>query len=171
MEAVLMLAQDGERVYAKYYNDSFPTLKLQRQFEAMLLQKTHKQDNEILILQDKIVVYKEYVDMSMFLIGNINENEILLTNAFNTWKNSMELILMDGIDTKNVIDNYDMCLLIVDEIICDGIILETDSQTVASRVTKSTASDSPLTLDLDKGLLSAWGFAKSKFQERLQQGL
>lgn len=171
VDAVLMLAQNGDRLYAKYYNGSFPTLKQQRQFEASILQKTHKQDNEILLLQDKIVIYKEFVDMTMCLVGNVQENEILLNNVFNTWKNSMDLILVDGIDSKNVIDHYDMCLLIVDEIICDGIILETDSQSVASRVTKNTASDSNLTLDLDKGLLSAWGFAKSKFQEKLQQGL
>ena len=81
------------------------------------------------------------------------------------------MILNSGMDKKNIQENYDMVLLAIDETIDNGVILETDSNTIASRVSKPPTNEPQMALDLDKGFLGAWGFAKSKFQERLQQGL
>ena len=191
VQSILILDSQGNRLYAKYYqppqnvlaqnqhgsfkthgeNDLFGSLKKQEDFEKKLIRKTHKQDNEIMLFENRLVFYKEYIDLTIYLIGDLNENEIVLQTAFNALKNSLELILDNGIDKKNVQENYDMVLLTIDEIVDNGIILETDPQTIASRVSKPPTNDNQLSLDLDKGLLGAWGFAKSKLQERLQQGL
>lgn len=184
IQGILILDSQGKRIYTKYYHPptlstttgqgnelATSSLKKQEEFEVKLTKKTHKQDSEIMLFENKIVLYKEYIDLSLYLIGDINENEIVLQTAFNALKNSLELILDNGIDKKNVQEHYDMVLLTIDEIVDNGIILETDPQTIASRVTKPPTSEGQLPLDLDKGLLGAWGFAKSKFQERLQQGL
>ncbi|CAL9728744.1 coatomer subunit zeta [Monosporozyma unispora] len=190
VQSILILDSQGKRVYAKYYqpppnvigqhpgqllshagNDLVGSLKKQEEFEKKLVKKTHKQDSEIMLFENKLVLYKEYIDLTIYLIGDVNENEIVLQTAFSALKNSLELILKNGIDKKNVQEHYDMVLLTIDEIVDNGIILETDPQTIASRVSKPPTSDNQLPLDLDKGLLGAWGFAKSKLQERLQQGL
>ena len=191
VQSILILDSQGNRIYAKYYqppqnvlgqnkhnafqsfgeNELFGSLKKQEEFEKRLIKKTHKQDGEIMLFENKLVFYKEYIDLTIYLIGDPNENEIILQTSFNALKNSLELILNNGIDKKNVQENYDMVLLTIDEIVDNGIILETDSQTIASRVSKPPTNDNQLPLDFDKGLLGAWGFAKSKLQERLQQGL
>lgn len=191
VQSILILDSQGNRIYAKYYqpppnvlghnqhaaftsfgeNESFSSLKKQEGFEKRLIKKTHKQDNEVMLFENKLVFYKEYIDLTIYLIGDPNENEIILQTSFNALKNSLELILNNGIDKKNVEENYDMVLLTIDEIVDNGIILETDSQTIASRVSKPPTNDNQLPLDFDKGLLGAWGFAKSKLQERLQQSL
>ena len=191
VQSILILDSQGNRIYAKYYqppqnvlgqnkhnafqsfgeNELLISLKKQEEFEKRLIKKTHKQDSEIMLFENKLVFYKEYIDLTIYLIGDPNENEIILQTSFNALKNSLELILNNGIDKKNVQENYDMVLLTIDEIVDNGIILETDSQTIASRVSKPPTNDNQLPLDFDKGLLGAWGFAKSKLQERLQQGL
>ncbi|CDF90917.1 probable Coatomer subunit zeta [Zygosaccharomyces bailii] len=181
VQAILILDGSGNRVYANYYRpphepeEQLSTLsqsvKKQKEFEKQLFNKTHKQDSEILIFEDHLVLYKEYLDVTLYLIGSIEENEMVLQLAFSAFKDSLDLILNSGIDKKNIQEHYDMVLLAIDETIDHGVILETDPAAIASRVTKPPVNEPQITLDLDKGLLGAWGFAKSRLQERLQQGI
>lgn len=67
-----------------------------------------------------------------------------------------------------------MVSLAIDEIIDDGIILETDPVIVASRVSRPPVQDitSVKGIDLsEQGILNAWEFGKAKLSERLRQGL
>lgn len=177
IQAILILDGQGERVFSKYYapphghSSTFENLKKQRSFEKELFGKTHKLDSEILLFEDHLVLYKEYIDVTLYLIGSLEENEIVLQQVFSAFKGSLDLILNSGIDKKNIQENYDMVVLAIDEIVDNGIILETDPSTIAARVSKPPKNDTQLSLDLDKGIMGAWGFAKSKLQERLQQGL
>jgi len=64
--------------------------------------------------------------------------------------------------------------LAIDEIIDDGIILETDPVIVASRVSRPPVQDITAVKGIDlseQGLLNAWEFGKMKLSERLRQGL
>lgn len=75
-------------------------------------------------------------------------------------------------DKRTVVENYDLVSLAIDEIVDDGIILETDPVTVASRVSKPPQQDVSMKgIDLsEQGLLNAWEFAKSKGIERIRSG-
>jgi hypothetical protein len=73
-----------------------------------------------------------------------------------------------------LIENYDLLSLSIDEIVDDGIILETDPVVVASRVSRPPQQDiaSVKNIDLsEQGLLNAWEFGKMKLAERMRQGL
>jgi hypothetical protein len=64
--------------------------------------------------------------------------------------------------------------LAVDELVDDGIILETDPVIVASRVSRPPAQDmtSMKNIDLsEQGFLNAWEFGKRALAERVRQGL
>jgi len=64
--------------------------------------------------------------------------------------------------------------LAIDEIVDDGIILETDPVIVSSRVSRPPAQDMTAVRNIDlseQGLLNAWEFGKMKLSERLRQGL
>lgn len=77
-------------------------------------------------------------------------------------------------DKRTIIENYDLVSLAIDEIVDDGIILETDPVIVASRVSRPPQQDmtSMKSIDLsEQGLLNAWEFGRSKLAERLRQGL
>lgn len=71
-----------------------------------------------------------------------------------------------------MIENYDLVSLAIDEIVDDGIILETDAMVVASRVSKPPAQDIVNVKEIDlseQGLMNAWDFGKRKLAERLRQ--
>ena len=75
-------------------------------------------------------------------------------------------------DKRTLIENYDLLSLAVDEIIDDGIILETDPVIISSRVSKPPTQDiaSVKNIDLsEQGLLNAWEFGKLKLAERMRQ--
>ena len=62
----------------------------------------------------------------------------------------------------------------IDEIVDDGIILETDAVNVASRVSKPPAQDVVTMKNLDlseQGMMNMWEFGKAKLAERIRQGL
>ncbi|GCF00024.1 Golgi-to-ER vesicle coat component [Zygosaccharomyces mellis] len=181
VQAILILDGSGNRVYANYYKPPHQSeeqlsvlsqsVKKQKEFEEQLFAKTHKHDSEISIFEDHLVLYKEYLDVTLYLVGSIEENEMVLQLAFTAFKDSLDLILNSGIDKKNIQEHYDMVMLAIDETIDHGVILETDPAAIASRVTKPPINEPQISLDLDKGLFGAWGFAKSRLQEKLQQGI
>jgi coatomer subunit zeta len=77
-------------------------------------------------------------------------------------------------DKRTIVENYDLVALAVDEIVDDGIILETDPVLVASRVSRAPAADVPNMKSIDlseQGLLNAWEFGKRRLAEGLRQGL
>jgi len=64
--------------------------------------------------------------------------------------------------------------LAIDEIVDDGIILETDPVIVASRVSAAPQQDAVDMRGIDlseRGLLNAWEFGKLKLSERIRNGL
>ena len=75
-------------------------------------------------------------------------------------------------DKRTLIENYDLVSLAIDEIIDNGIILETDPVVIASRVTRPPAQDitSVKGIDLsEQGIMNAWELAKAKAVERIRQ--
>lgn len=75
-------------------------------------------------------------------------------------------------DKRTIVENYDLVALAVDEILDDGIILETDPVLIASRVSRAPAADAPNMKSIDlseQGLLNAWEFGKRSLAERLRQ--
>ena len=81
----------------------------------------------------------------------------------------------NSVDKRTLIENYDLASLCIDEIVDDGIILETDPVIIASRVSRPPAQDVPNLqggIDLsEEGLLKIYQFGKQKLGERLRQGL
>jgi coatomer subunit zeta len=98
--AILILDSDGNRVLGKYYQsphlssvppttlqstytttpqpNPYPTLKEQRTFEKGLFEKTKKQTSDVILFDNKLVVYKQAVDVTMYVVGGAEENEIML---------------------------------------------------------------------------------------------
>ena len=64
--------------------------------------------------------------------------------------------------------------LAVDEIVDDGIILETDPVIIASRVSKPPTQEMPNLKSMElneQTLLNVWEMGKMKLAERMRQGL
>jgi coatomer subunit zeta len=120
-----------------------------------------------------------------YVVGSADENEILLFNVIVALRDSLNLLLKSDsstlwilfvlilqrnqIDKRTVIENYDLVSLAVDEIVDDGIILETDPVIVATRVSRPPAQDSSsIKVDLsEQGLLNLLEFGKKTLRNGL----
>jgi coatomer subunit zeta len=71
------------------------------------------------------------------------------------------ILIRNQLEKRVLIDNLDMVLLTLDEIIDDGVLLETDSGIITSRVTKQAQESSSLPIG-DQTLSSVWRQAQEQ---------
>ncbi|XP_050529344.1 coatomer subunit zeta-1-like [Daktulosphaira vitifoliae] len=135
IKGISILDNDGNRILAKYYDDNlFPTVKIQKEFEKNLFNKTHKANAEIIMLDGIICLYKSNVDLFFYVMGSLHENELLLMSVLQCMFDSIGLILRKNVEKRVILDNLDVVMLALDEICDEGIILEADSGAVVQRV-------------------------------------
>ncbi|NXC35074.1 COPZ1 protein, partial [Campylorhamphus procurvoides] len=93
VKAIVILDNDGERLFAKYYDDTYPTVKEQHSFEKNIFSKTHRSDSEIALLEGLTVVYKSSIDLYCYVIGSAHQNELMLTAVLNCLFDSLSQML------------------------------------------------------------------------------
>ncbi|TQS34331.1 hypothetical protein Golomagni_05289 [Golovinomyces magnicellulatus] len=199
VNAILILnSEDGARVFTKYYNTphksnnaisalssitstatTSPTspycdIKAQKAFEKGLLEKTTKQTADIILYDNRIVLYKSESDVMIYVVGGLDENEVMLYNVILAVRDSLHLLFKQTVDKRTVIENYDLVALAIDEIVDDGIILETDPTIIAQRVSKALTQDVAQLKGIDlseQGMNNLAQFGKAKLGDWLRQGL
>ena len=98
IKAIIILDNDGKRLFAKYYDDalsggasaaaSLPASSgisnpPQGEFEKKLFQKTYKANSEIVMLDGMTIVYRSTVDVFFYVVGSSDENELILSSVLN----------------------------------------------------------------------------------------
>ncbi|XP_043530688.1 coatomer subunit zeta-1-like isoform X4 [Chiloscyllium plagiosum] len=144
VKAIIILDNDGERLHAKYYDDAYPSTKEQRNFEKNIFSKTHKSDSDIAFLEGLTIIYKSSVDLYIYIVGNSQENELMLMAVLNCLFDSLSQMLRKNVEKKSLMENMDGLLLILDEVVDGGVILESDPQQVIQKV-NFRVDDTPLT--------------------------
>lgn len=67
-------------------------MKAQKTFEKGLLEKTAKQTGDIILYDNHIVLYKMESDAMMYVVGGVDENEVLLYNVMLALRDSLHLL-------------------------------------------------------------------------------
>eukprot|EP00126_Sphaerothecum_destruens_P007373 Sdes_comp19821_c0_seq2m11979 len=93
VKCILVLDNDGNRLLAKYYDSTFPTLKEQKIFEKNIFAKTHRANAEIALLEGFTVVYRSNVDLFFYVVGNHEENELMLVSVLNSFYDAVGILL------------------------------------------------------------------------------
>ncbi|EXJ54309.1 hypothetical protein A1O7_09647 [Cladophialophora yegresii CBS 114405] len=191
--AILILTTDSPpdtaRLFAKYYTpphtnatqqptqtsqQPYTGLKEQKAFEKGLLEKTAKQTSDVILYDNKVVVFKMESDVMLYVVGSAEENEILLYNVVLALRDTLSILLKNSTDKRTIMENYDLVTLAIDEIVDDGIVLETDPVMVASRVSKAPAQDAPNMKNIDlseQGIQNLWEFGKKQGMEFVRRNL
>uniref|UniRef100_A0A8C8SAZ0 Coatomer subunit zeta n=1 Tax=Pelusios castaneus TaxID=367368 RepID=A0A8C8SAZ0_9SAUR len=143
VKAIFILDNDGQRLLAKYYDDTFPSTKEQKTFEKSVFNKTHKTDSEIAFLEGLTIVYKSSIDVFFYVVGSSQENELMLVAVLTCLFDSLNHMLRKNVEKRSLLDNLDGAFLVVDEIVDGGVILESDPQQVIQKV-NFRVDDSPL---------------------------
>ncbi|KAI1299140.1 snare-like protein [Xylaria venustula] len=180
-------ADTWQRIFAKYYNaphqaatgtsgasnSPYSDVKSQKRFEKGLLEKTAKQTGDIILYDNKLVLYKMESDVMMYVVGGAEENEVLLYNVILALRDSLHLLFKQSVDKRTVVENYDLVSLAIDEIVDDGVILETDPTIIVQRVSKAPTQDVNLSrIDLsEQGVNNLAQLGRAKLTDWLRQGL
>ncbi|RMD42739.1 hypothetical protein DV735_g2361, partial [Chaetothyriales sp. CBS 134920] len=173
---LLSLAATTEVVLDLFHIQRMPysTLKEQKAFEKGLLEKTAKQTSDVILYDNKVVVFKAESDVMLYVVGSADENEILLYNVILALRDTLSILLKNSTDKRTIIENYDLVTLAIDEIVDDGIVLETDPVMVATRVSKAPAQDAPNMKNIDlseQGIQNLWEFGKKQGIEFVRRNL
>merc|ERR1712230_280000 len=188
--AILILSTDtspeSSRLFAKYYHaphtsatqptppQPYASLKEQKAFEKGLLEKTAKQSSDVILYDNKIVVFKSESDVMLYVVGESHENEVLLYNVVLCLRDTLSLLLKNSTDRRPLLENYDLLSLAIDEIVDDGIILETDPTIIVQRVSRAPTQDVTQLKGIDlseQGMNNLAQFGKAKLGDWLRQGL
>lgn len=147
---ILLLDSDGNRIAVKYYTNEWATTAAQLNFEKSIFRKTQRTnargEPEILALDNNVVVYKVVSDLHFFVTGDADQNELILVSVLSAFFETALLLLRGNLEKKTVLENLDLVLLTVDELVDGGIVLETEPNSIAARVSmRSTdGGDVPL---------------------------
>jgi len=68
------------------------------------LAKTAKQNGDILLYDNRIVLYKMESDVAIYVVGSVDENEVLLYNVLLALRDSLHLLF------KFVVITLDNCV-------------------------------------------------------------
>mmetsp|Transcript_19034 Transcript_19034/g.26741 ORF Transcript_19034/g.26741 Transcript_19034/m.26741 type:complete len:272 (-) Transcript_19034:45-860(-) len=142
VKGVIVLDNDGERLLAKYYDDeSYPTVKEQRAFEKSLFQKTSRTNGaDIVMFEGVTCVFKSNVDLLFYVFGSATENELMLSSVLNGFYDAIRMVVRDNLEKATLFQSLSTVLMILDEIVDGGIILETNPSTLAAVAEKSSSS-------------------------------
>lgn len=151
IDAMILLDMDGKRIAVKYYNKTtWPDLESEFKFEKAIFMKTQRSnargEPEIMLLDGSILVFKFIADLQFYVVANANNvNELIIANVLMGFFESANILLRNEVERRNILENLDLVLLIMDEIVDGGIVLETDPNNIANRVAmRGTDADMPL---------------------------
>ena len=143
----------------------------QVEFERKLLAKTQNaamsEDADILLLDGLVCVYKLGIDVVFFVVGGAQENELVLCEALDGFFGALNGLLRSQLEKRVLLDNLDLVLLVVDELIDAGIILETNALAVANRVLMREDTDGQTAAVADMTIGQAMGAAKQALSRSL----
>jgi hypothetical protein len=138
IDAVIVSSTDGRRLYSKYYTNNISDHK---QFESTLSTKLKDvkdmSDPDIIQTQGRTVIYQVVSDVIYHVVGPLNENELVLSEVLEALVRAQNSVLNNQIEGRTVMENFELLVLCIDEIIDGGIIIETEGDTVATKVMAS----------------------------------
>jgi hypothetical protein len=121
-------------------------------------------DNDVLVSDNFVILYRSGVDVCFLLVVSLAENEIVFSQVLSCLTNALGALIGE-LSELQILRNYETLLLVVDEVLDDsGAILEVDPTEVRERI----APVLPRVLNLsEQGFAEALNYAKTTLTRRL----
>ena len=82
-----------------------------------------------------MAIFRCYTDMTIYVIGDAkNDNELILATVLNTIHDCFDTIFKHNVERKSLINNMTGVILVIDELIDQGIIMQLDSSVILQRI-------------------------------------
>ena len=124
----LILDDYGKRIYCNYYTNEYKTIESQIDFEKHLCETcikfmVDKYDLDIINYNNYNILCKINPEVSFFIGQEEDDNELLLEKVYNIFENHLFDIVGESLTREKVLNNYDKIILLIDEMINGGIVL------------------------------------------------
>eukprot|EP00933_Yihiella_yeosuensis_P033115 TRINITY_DN26812_c0_g1_i1.p1 TRINITY_DN26812_c0_g1~~TRINITY_DN26812_c0_g1_i1.p1 ORF type:complete len:196 (-),score=54.16 TRINITY_DN26812_c0_g1_i1:136-723(-) len=147
--ALLVLDTDGQRLAVKYSSvarkELWPSVKQQMTFEKRVINKLPKpsaarSDVDVAVIDDYTVIFQACNDVVVAAVASPTENELVVLQLVEGIYNSMaaacsgQSFLSTGLSKQLVLDSLACVLFILDEVVDDGMIMETEDEKISARI-------------------------------------
>lgn len=85
-------------------------------------------------VENYVAIFRCYTDMTIYILGDKDDNELILATVLDTVHDCLDKIFKHSIERKSLINNMTAVILVIDELIDQGIIMATDHQTILKRI-------------------------------------
>ena len=168
---VLLLDADGKRVSTKYYDPKMASLDKQLAYEKMVFSKTRgnnaRGDAEMALFGEHLVCYKFAADLHFYVTACDEENELIIAMVLNAFFDAVSLLLRGVVEKRTALENLDLVMLTIDELVDGGIIMETDPNVIANRVSMRGAEGEGAPPLAEQTLSQALNMAKEQITRNL----
>lgn len=76
--------------------------------------------DDILLYQGHLVVFKSSIDVTFYVVGPEDENELMLQSALAAYYDAVSLLLRHQVEKRAILENLDLVTLCLDETVDDG---------------------------------------------------
>ena len=92
-------------------------------------------ENDIMNVDDYVAVFRCYTDMTIYVLGDgKHDNELILASVLDTIHDCFDQVFKHNIERKSLINNMTGVILVIDELIDQGIIMQLDSNIILQRI-------------------------------------
>lgn len=142
IKGIVILDNEGSRIFSKYFDSHFSRKPaVQQDFEKLIFAKTSKStfarnEIDILLVEEihSIVLYRFEADVHFFVVGSRDENEALLAAVLSGLVEALLSLFQDQFDKRTLLEHFDALVVAVDEVVDEGIVMETDPHIITNRV-------------------------------------
>ena len=143
----LILDNCGKRIYCNYYTEEFKTTESQLEFEKEICKisiknMVDKSDLDIINYSHFNILCKINKEISIFIGQDENDNEILLEKIYDEFETQLFNIVQDDLSREKLLNSYDKLILVIDEMIIGGIVLNINNDSLYNRIFENKVENS-----------------------------
>ncbi len=142
---IIILDNSGKLIYGKYFIDK--DQERQREFEKQLCFQVKnlnisQGELDIFNIDDYNILVKIIGEIAYFIGLNENDNECLGYNFCKIFENCVGNITNDNFGRQKIFDNLDKIMLIIDEMVDNGLIINSDQDSIEKLISQQDESGS-----------------------------
>ena len=142
---IIILDNSGKLIYGKYFIDK--DQERQREFEKQLCFQVKnlnisQGELDIFNIDDYNILVKIIGEIAYFIGLNENDNECLGYNFCKIFENCVGNITNDNFGRQKIFDNLDKIMLIIDEMVDNGLIINSDPDSIEKLISQQDESGS-----------------------------
>ena len=136
---ILILDNSGKRIYCQYYTKEYETLESQFDFESRLSRITatlsiDRNQVDIFNFENYNIICRINNEIAIFIGQDENDNEVLLDHFLETFEMELFNFIGEDLSREKVLNHYNDIVLLVDEIVTGGVVLNIDEHSLYNRI-------------------------------------